>query len=220
MIDLNFINDILPKSIISKREILGDVIFVDTNPVQLEFTTVKKVHDKVEKITEVVNYELQKASIKTNKLTDHGLIYGISMYLDKEFIKSFEKYHCLDEVEFYKLFILRPFIKPNIKKVVDEIINYDWVITTNKILKSLKKYNRFQELSDDLASTIKLKGRIDNTFIFTSDDIEKDTIWRGNSKNCNAVILSDIYIDNKDNIYDIEFEYLFNTKGIRKLSLI
>lgn len=220
MNNLDFINDILSKSIISRKEIIGDTIFVETNPAKLEFTTIKKVNGEIQKNTEVVEYQLNKASIKTDKLTDHGLIYGISLYLDKEFIKSFESYFCLDEVNFYAPLILRPFKKPNIQGVIDEILSYSWILTTNKVLKSLKKYNRFQELSDDKASTIKLKGRIDNTFIFTSEDIEKDTIWRGNFDNCLAVFLKDIYVNNNDNIYDINFEYLFNTKGIRKLSLL
>lgn len=217
MNNLDFINDILSKSIISRKEIIGDTIFVETNPAKLEFTTIKKVNGEIQKNTDVVEYQLNKASIKTDKLTDHGLIY---LYLDKEFIKSFENYFCLDEVNFYAPLILRPFKKPNIQGVIDEILSYSWVLTTNRVLNSLKKYNRFQELSDDKASTIKLKGRIDNTFIFTSEDVEKDTIWRGNSDSCLAVFLKDIYVNNNDNIYDINFEYLFNTKGIRKLSLL
>lgn len=217
MNNLDFINDILSKSIISRKEIIGDTIFVETNPAKLEFTTIKKVNGEIQKNTEVLEYQLNKASIKTDKLTDHGLIY---LYLDKEFIKSFENYFCLDEVNFYAPLILRPFKKPNIQGVIDEILSYSWVLTTNRVLNILKKYNRFQELSDDKASTIKLKGRIDNTFIFTSEDVEKDTIWRGNSDSCLAVFLKDIYVNNNDNIYDINFEYLFNTKGIRKLSLL
>jgi len=220
MNNLDFINDILPQSIISRSEIISNTIFVDANPIQLEFTTIKKVNGEVEKTTETLNYQLHKASIKTKILTDYGLIYSVSIFLDKQFIKSFENNFCLDEVNFYSPFLLRLFKKPNIKGLVDELVGYDWVITTNKVLRSLRKFRGFQEMSDDKASTIKLKGKIDNTIIFTSDYVEEDTVWKGNSNNCLALILNDIYIDNKDNIYDIKFEYLFNTKGVRKLSLL
>ena len=36
MTNLNFIEDILSKSIISRTEIIGDVLFVDSNPAKIE----------------------------------------------------------------------------------------------------------------------------------------------------------------------------------------
>lgn len=220
MENLDFINDILSKSIISTNEILSDVLFVESNPAKIEYKNVKKVNDKVQTTTEVVNYELKSGSIKLNKLTDYGLIYSISIFLDREFIKSFENNHCLDEAEFYPSPILRPFIKGNVQKILDELTGVNWIITSKKVLSHLKRHKSFQELNDDKASIIKLKGRIDDIMIFTTEDLEKDVIWKGNSRDCTAVVLNNISINKKDNIYDISVDYLFNTKGIRKLYLI
>ncbi len=220
MENLDFIDDILSKSIISTNEILSDVLFVESNPAKIEYKNVKKVNDKVQTTTEVVNYELKSGSIKLNKLTDYGLIYSISIFLDREFIKSFENNHCLDEAEFYPSPILRPFIKGNVQKILDELTGVNWIITSKKVLSHLKRHKSFQELNDDKASIIKLKGRIDDIMIFTTEDLEKDVIWKGNSRDCTAVVLNNISIHKKDNIYDISVDYLFNTKGIRKLYLI
>ena len=220
MTNLNFIEDILSKSIISRSEIIGDVLFVDSNPAKIEIVNTKKVNDKVEKTTESVTYTLEQSNIQTDKITDSGLIWGISLMLDKEFIKSISKWGGLDEVEFYAPFLLRPFVKNNINNVIEEFYGENWIITNNKVLSHLKKHNEFQELSDDKATSIKLKGRIRNTTIFTNEDVEKNVIWKGNNHNCSAVMLNDISIDFKDNIYDIKVDYLFNSKGIRKLTLI
>lgn len=220
MKDLDFINDILSRSIISTNEIISDVLFVDSNPAQVEYKSVRKINDKVQKTTEVINYELNAGSIKLNKLTDHGLIYSISIFLDKEFMKSFENNYCLDEVEFYPPTILRPFIKGKVQKIIDELSGTNWIITSKKVLSHLKRHKSFQELNSDKASIIKLKGRIDDIMIFTTEDLEKDVIWKGNSRDCSVVMLNNISINEKDNIYDVSVEYLFNTKGIRKLYLV
>lgn len=220
MDNLDFINDILSRTIISTNEIINDVLFVNSNPASIEYRIIKKVNDQVQTTSEVVNYQLNTQVIKLEKLTDYGLIYAISIMLDKEFLKSFEDKFSLDEAEFYPPLLLRPFVKGKVQKIIDELSGTNWIITSKKILNYLKRHKSFQELSYDKASTIKLRGKIDNIMIFTTEDIEKDVIWKGNSKDCDAVILNNISIDKKDNIYDISVDYLFNTKGIRKLYLV
>ena len=106
------------------------------------------------------------------------------------------------------------------QKIVDELSGCNWIITSKSTLKHLKRHKSFQELSDDKATSIKLKGRINDIFVFTTEDIEKDVIWKGRNSDCSIVMLNDISIDFKDNIYDIKVDYLFNVKGIRKLTLI
>ena len=220
MDNIDFINDILSRTIISTNEIISDVLFVNSNPASVEYRIIKKVNDQVQTTSEVVNYQLSSQVIHLQKISDYGLIYAVSMLLDKEFLKSFENNFCLDEAEFYPPTILRPFVKGKVQKIIDELSGSNWIITSKKVLSHLKRHKSFQDLSSDKASVIKLKGRIDDIMIFTTEDIEKDVIWRGNSKDCSAVILNDISIDKKDNIYDISVDYLFNTKGIRKLYLV
>lgn len=220
MTNLNFIDEIISKTIIATNEIIGDVLFVDSNPVKIEYKTTKKVDNEVHTKTEIIDYQLNSENIRLDKLTDYGLIYAVSMFLDKKFISSFQNNFCIDEVEFYPIFILRPFVKVKIQKILDELTGCNWIITSKRVLKQLKKHKTFNELSSDKATTIKLRGRIDDIMIFTHEDIEKDVIWKGNSKDCSAIILNDISINQKDNIYDIGVDYLFNTKGIRKLYLI
>lgn len=220
MENLDFINDILSRTIISTNEIISDVLFVDSNPTSVEYKIIKKVNDQVQTTSEVVDYQLINRTLHLKKISDYGLIYAVSMLLDKEFLKSFENIFCLDEVEFYPPIILRPFVKGKVQNIIDELSGSNWIITSKKVLNYLKRHKSFQDVSNDKASTIKLKGRINDIMIFTSEDIEKDVIWRGNSKDCSVVILKDISIDKKDNIYDISVDFLFNTKGIRKLYLI
>lgn len=220
MDNIDFINDILSRTIISTNEIISDVLFVDSNPTSVEYKIIKKVNDQVQTTSEVVDYQLINRTLHLKKISDYGLIYAVSMLLDKEFLKSFENIFCLDEVEFYPPIILRPFVKGKVQNIIDELSGSNWIITSKKVLNYLKRHKSFQDVSNDKASTIKLKGRINDIMIFTSEDIEKDVIWRGNSKDCSVVILKDISIDKKDNIYDISVDFLFNTKGIRKLYLI
>lgn len=220
MSELNFIDDILSKSIISLKEIFSDVIFVDSNPAKIDFTSIRKTGDKIERISQSETYHLKSINLKLDKLTDYGLIYAVCLSLDKEFIKSITQNFCLDEAEYYPPLLLRPFVKGNPDKIVSEFSGCDWVITSKKVLNKLKKHKRFQEIENDTPSSIKLKGRIDNVHIFITEDLEKDIIWKGNRGNCGVVMVSDILIEKQDNIYDIKVEYLFNCKGIRKLSLV
>lgn len=178
MDNIDFINDILSRTIISTNEIISDVLFVDSNPTSVEYKIIKKVNDQVQTTSEVVDYQLINRTLHLKKISDYGLIYAVSMLLDKEFLKSFENIFCLDEVEFYPPIILRPFVKGKVQNIIDELSGSNWIITSKKVLNYLKRHKSFQDVSNDKASTIKLKGRINDIMIFTSEDIEKDVIWK------------------------------------------
>jgi hypothetical protein len=111
-------------------------------------------------------------------------------------------------------------MRPRIQSIIDESEFCDWLIVTPKIFKHLSRHKNFQELSDDKVSSIKLKGRIDHLTIFVCDLLEKDVVYKGKVSDSLCVMLDELNIIKESNIYNVKVDYLFNNRGIRKLTLL
>lgn len=219
-LNIDYINDILSNSIISHKNLIGETLFVDTNPAKVESTQVRKVDSKIVTTKTTNEYKLDSLSIQIKDIDAFFIIKSISSIIDNQFIKSLENFGC-DELKFYKKGLLKFFINPNPQVIIEEVGEYcDWIITTSDIFRHLSKHKDFVTLSDDKVTSIKLKGSINNLNIFLTDIIDGDFIWKGNSNDCSSVMLSELIISKESDVYDIKVDYLFNIRGVRKLILV
>lgn len=218
-LNIDYIRDILSNCIISNKNLIGETLFVDTNPALVESIEVKKIDSKVVTNKFTNNYKLNSSTIEVVFENNFSLIQPVSSLFDKEFIKSIEN-SITQELAFYKKGIYRFISKPNAQTILDNVEGYNWILTSNKIFNYISKNRKFELLSDDKVRSIKLRGRIENLNIFVSDMIEDNFVWKGKSNCCSSVMLNDLNITKKEsNIYDVKVDYLFINKDIIKMIL-
>ena len=219
-LNIDYINDILSTSVISHRNLISEILFVDSNPAKVESIEVKKVDNSIVRSKTSNEYKLDSTTTEIKNLDTPTLMCSISLLLDNQFIKSLE-FFGTDELEFYKKGIMKLFSKPNPQNIIDEVGEYyDWIITSSKVLGYLSKHKDFESLSDEKVTSIKLKGKINHLNIFVTDLTDKDIIWKGSCKDSSCVMLNDLNIVKESNIYNVTVEYLFINRGVRKLILI
>jgi hypothetical protein len=214
-LNIDYINDILSTSIVSYQNLIGETLFVNSNPAKVESIEVKKIDNNIVRSKTINEYKLNSTTIETKNINNDVLIFSILSILDSEFLKSLNILDS-DKLEFYKKGIYKLFVKTNPQTIIDEIGEYhDWIITSSKVYKHLSKHKKFISLSDEKSTSIKLKGRIDNLNVFITD-IDRDTIYIGSCKETSSVMLSELNITQEN----VKVDYLFINKGIRKLILV
>lgn len=219
-LNIDYINDILSTSVISHQNLIGETLFVNSNPAKVESIEVKKVDNNIIKSKKFNEYKLDTSTIEIKNLNTSVLVCSVSLLIDNQFIKSLENFGT-DELEFYKKGLMRLISKPNPQVIIDELGEYyDWIITSPKIFKYLSKHKNFESLSDEKVTSIKLKGKINRISLFVTDIIDKDTLFKGSCNDCSSVMLGELSISEKSNIYNVKVDYLFNNRGIRKLILL
>lgn len=220
-IRLDLINDILRYSIVSQNDLIGETLFVDTNPAQVDIVKVMKVNSVVTKVKESNNYILNTKKYTFDKFDKEKIVNEVGLSLDNIFIKSLNETSEEERLKYYKRGILNIFKRNKPEEIVNQIGEYcNWVITSNKVINQLSRLDNFESVYNDIVSTIELRGKINNIKIFRSDDVDTNTIYIGHSSDCSSVFLKEIILNsNIINIYDTEVNYLFINKGIRKLLL-
>lgn len=219
-LNIDYINDILSTSVISHKNLIGETLFVNSNPAKVESVEVKKIDSKVVTIKNSNEYNLESKTFKIKNLSTSVIACSVSILLDNAFIDSFKNNFSLDETQFYRKGLMRLFMRPRIQSVIDESEFCDWLIVTPKIFKHLSRHKNFQAISDDKITSIKLKGQINQLSIFVCDYAEKDVVYKGKSSDSSSVMLNELNITQESNIYNVKVDYLFINKGIRKLTLL
>jgi len=218
-LNIDYINDILSTSVISQKNLIGETLFVNSNPAKVESVEVKKVNNVIATSKKLNDYKLDSTTTEISNIDKYTLMCSISQLLDNKFIKSLELFET-DELEFYKKGIMKLFSKPNPQLIVDEVGEYyDWIITSPKIFNYLSKHKNFESIKDDKVTSIKLRGKINHLSLFVTDNIDSDTLFKGSCKDSSSVMLDRFDISKESNIY-VKVDYLFINKGVRKLILI
>lgn len=218
-LNIDYINDILSTSVISHKNLIGETLFVNSNPAKVESVEVKKVDNSIVTSRTSNDYKLDSTTTEVKNLDTPTLMCSISLLLDNQFIKSLELFGT-DELEFYKKGIMKLFSKPNPQVIVDEIGEYyDWVITSPKIFNYLSKHKNFESLTDEKVTSIKLRGKINQLSLFVTDNVDNDTLFKGSCKDSSSVMLDRLNISKESNIYNVKIDYLFINRGVRKLIL-
>lgn len=218
-LNIDYINDILSTSVISHKNLIGETLFVNSNPAKVESIEVKKVNNSIVTSRTSNDYKLDSTTIEIKNLDTPSLMCSISLLLDNQFIKSLEIFGT-DELEFYKKGIMKLLSKPNPQVIVDEIGEYyDWVITSPKIFNYLSKHKNFESLTDEKVTSIKLRGKINQLSLFVTDNVDNDTLFKGSCKDSSSVMLDRLNISKESNIYNVKVDYLFINRGVRKLIL-
>jgi hypothetical protein len=220
-IHLDLINDVLRYSIVSQNDLIGETLFVDTNPAQVDIVKVMKVNSVVNKVKESNNYTLNTQKYTFRKFDKEDIVNDVGLSLDNIFIKSLNETSEEERLKYYKRGILNIFKRNKPEEIVNQIGEYcNWIITSNKVINQLSKLDNFESVYNDIISTIELRGKINNIKIFRSDDVDTNTIYIGHSSDCSSVFLKEIILNsNIINIYETEVNYLFINKGVRKLLL-
>ena len=219
-LNIDYINDILSTSVISHKNLIGETLFVNSNPAKVESVEVKKVDNNIVSNRTSNDYKLDSTTTEIRNLDKPALMCSISLLLDNQFIKSLELFGT-DELEFYKKGIMKLFSKPNPQVIVDEIGEYyDWIITSVKVFNYLSKHKNFESLTDEKVTSIKLRGKINHLILFVTDNIDNDTLFKGSRKDSSSVMLDRLNISKESNIYNVKVDYLFINRGVRKLILI
>jgi len=217
---IDYINDILSNSFISHKKLIDEILFVNSNPAKVESINISKVDNNIIRSKTTNEYILNSVTSEIKNIDTSTLIFCVSSILDNQFIKSLEFFGS-DDLKFYKKGIMSLISKPNPDIIIDEVGEYyDWIITSPKVLKYLSKHKNFESFSDEKSTSIKLKGRVNNLSVFVTDIIDKDIIYKGSSIDCSAIMLNELIINEESNIYTIKVDYLFNNRGIRKLTLV
>jgi hypothetical protein len=218
-LNIDYINDILSNSVISHKNLIGETLFVNSNPAKVESVEVKKVNNVITTSKKVNDYKLDSTTTEISNIDKSTLMCSISQLLDNKFIKSLELFET-DELEFYKKGIIKLFSKPNPQLIVDEVGEYyDWIITSPKIFNYLSKHKNFEPIKDDKLTSIKLRGKINHLSLFVTDNIDSNILFKGICKYSSSVMLDRFDISKESNIY-VKVDYLFINKGVRKLILI
>ena len=180
-----------------------DVFFVTENPGIIEIENIFKkdnkiVTENIKKEYSLPNYELKNDDIKSELLHKLFVILNFSERAD---IKYFNR-------GLFKNIFTRK--NPNI--LFNEIIKWDWVITTPKIISELKKLKQFNLVEND--KFIKRVGVLNNTIIYQKEfqNFDEDVIYLANYDSITPIINENIIKeDNK-----IHIEYQFNMTGKTK----
>lgn len=219
-IHLDLINDILRYSIVSQNDLIGETLFVDTNPAQVDIVKVMKVNSVLTRVTDSNNYILNTQKYTFNKFDKEDIVNDVGLSLDNLFIKSINETSEEERLKYYKRGI-NIFKRNKPEEIVNQIGDYcNWIITSGKVINQLSRLDSFESVYNDIISTIELRGKINNIKIFRSDDIDVNTVYIGHSSDCSSVFLKEIILkSNIINIYETEVNYLFINKGIRKLIL-
>jgi hypothetical protein len=228
-IQINLINDVLLNSVVSNKQLINEILFVNENPAKIEMIKVMKVDSVVSKVKEETTYKLEHFTASIENPTKEGIINLFINKFNNFYLSSLSNQGNEETIPYYIKGIKRFFKKRDTNILIDNIGDYcDWVITSEDIVKELSKSKYFVKVEDD-TSNPKLVGKIisvnngfclKNINIFSTNEIDKNLILIGSIDTTTCICLDEIYLNKKSNIYDISVDYLFINKGIRKLILL
>ncbi len=218
-IQINLIDDVLLNSIISNKQLIDEILFVNENPAKIEMIKVMKVNSVVSKVKEQITYNLENYKTSVENPTKESLINLLINKFNSFYLSSLSTDGNEEIIEYYIKGIKSIFKKSDVNILIENIGSYcSWVITSDKIIKELSKSKDFIKVSDD--SNPKLVGTIKNINIFSTNEIESNLILTGNYNSTTCVLLDYVYLKNNLGKYDLSVDYLFINKGIRKFILV
>jgi hypothetical protein len=219
-IQINLINDVLLNSVVSNKQLINEILFVNENPAKIEMIKVMKVDSVVSKVKEETTYKLEHFTTSIENPTKEGIINLFINKFNNFYLSSLSNQGNEENIPYYIKGIKRFFKKRDTNILIDNIGEYcDWVITSGDIVRELSKSKDFVKVEDD-TSNPKLVGIIKNVNVFSTNEIDKNLILTGSIDSTTCICLDEIYLNKKSNIYDISVDYLFINKGIRKLILL
>jgi hypothetical protein len=219
-IQINLINDVLLNSVVSNKQLINEILFVNENPVKIEMIKVMKVDSVVSKVKEETTYKLEHFTTSIENPTKEGIINLFINKFNNFYLSSLSNQGNEETIPYYIKGIKRFFKKRDTNILIDNIGEYcDWVITSGDIVRELSKSKDFVKVEDD-TSNPKLVGIIKNVNVFSTNEIDNNLILTGSIDSTTCICLDEIYLNKKSNIYDISVDYLFINKGIRKLILL
>ena len=161
----------------------SNILFVDDNPAVVKSITIEKIGGEINKTQTETIYSLDK-----NK--NDNLSYNL-----------LSKFNSNKEIKYFNRNIIKKIFKrQDCDYLIKEIINYDWIITNDKIIKEFEKSADFEIL--DSKTEIKLVGKIKNTFIYRNPIGDIDCIYLGNKESITPVFKK-----------DSKFEYTYHING-------
>jgi hypothetical protein len=201
--------------------IFSNIFFVDENPALINFKKNIKENGEIKTIDNTKCYKLTSLVTKNS---DEDIICSL---LHNFFVNLNFKSERVDFKYFDRGLIKNLFTKRNPEYLLNEIINYNWIIASENIISELSRIDGF-EWCEGKNTLIKLRGRFDfqynTTIIFqipknTSDFKHGDNniIYCGNYNSITPVINKNIKVD-KDN--NATIEYLFYTEKNLKRFII
>lgn len=218
-IQINLIDDVLLNSIISNKQLIDEILFVNENPAKIEMIKVMKVNSVVSKVKEQITYNLENYKTSVENPTKESLINLLINKFNSFYLSSLSTDGNEEIIEYYIKGIKSIFKKSDVNILIENIGSYcSWVITSDKIIKELSKSKDFIKVSDD--SNPKLVGTIKNINILSTNEIESNLILTGNYNSTTCVLLDYVYLKNNLGKYDLSVDYLFINKGIRKFILV
>ena len=218
-IQINLINDVLLNSVISNKQLIDEILFVNENPVKIEITKVMKVNSVISKVKEETTYKLQHFTTLIENPTKESIIDLMISKINNFYLSSLCDQGNKEHITYYIKGIKRFFKKRDTNILIDNIGEYcNWIITSDNIIKELSKSKNFIKIKDS-ESNPKLVGVIKNINVFSTNEIEKNLILTGSIDSTTCIFIDEIYLNKKSNIYDIGVDYLFINRGIRKFIL-
>lgn len=158
-------------------------------------------------------------------LFDRALCECVSERINREFsleINGFNNSKIQKWKYFNRNFLSKFFVPKNKKSLVRKIleigIDFDWVIISPRVLKSIETSNYFFKLDPAFKSSISNIGylKIDNLRIdvFVDLNLEKEKIWFGNYKSITLILKDKLDIKKVNDIsFSIGIEYQFVKTG-------
>jgi len=197
----------------------SNIFYADENPAIINIEKTIKEDGKLKTITESNTYNLTSSTVNNEDDIKYSLLNSFFVNLNyKSDIKEI-KY-------FNRGFLRNIFTKRNIDSLLDEVLQYNWIITTPNIIEELSKIKGFEYCDGN--TLVKLRGRFNyqfyDTLIFElpSNDINskiytqftENVIYCGNYNSVTPII-NRCRTVKKD---EIRIEYIFESKdNLKKL---
>ena len=199
----------------------SNIFYADENPVIIKVEKTIKEDGKLKTITDTNTFNLN--SLNANSDDD------IKYQLLNNFFIGLNSQSTLKEIKYFNRgFIRNIFTKRNTGIILDEILNYNWIITTADIIKEISTMEGYQKCDGN--TLVKLRGRFNCQFndalIFEipgsgfnsllHDQFTNDFIYCGNFDSVTPVINRNKIVE-KD---EMRIEYIFQTKDNLKKIII
>ena len=189
----------------------SNIFYAEENPAIIKVEKTIKEDGKLKTITDSNKFNL--SSLYANSDDD------IKYQLTHNFFVRLNFQSTVKEIKYFNRgFFRNLFTKRDQDTILDEVLNYNWIITTSDIIKEISMMEGYQKCDGN--TLVKLKGRFNyqfnDTLIFEIPNGEstKDVIYCGNFDSITPVINRNKIVE-KDGI---RIEYIFQTKdNLKKL---
>ena len=189
----------------------SNIFFVDTNPATVSVEKIGKENGEIKKTIETNTYELSKLTVSKEDDIKYSLLHNFFVNLNFKCDRKELKY-------FDRGFLKNLFTKKDPNQILDQILEYDWIITTPDIIKEISLSSMLT--TPESNTLIKLKGyftsQFKNTLVFElpSSNFTENIIYCGKHNSITPVINRNKGVE-KDGI-KIEYSFTEN-KDLKKI---